>query len=130
MAVKHPLRLSTVPVEILCDVEYVESTAGRNSTTRTEKAVPLYRLTVKSCPWHEVQLQNQVNETRRQSTRQHHQSIIPPLGTKEDKPLKTSQSVRYGEGRERRVRREMRQRRKYRKICGRQFSVSHCQCRH
>ncbi len=44
---------------ILCDVQYVENTAGK--ITRTEKAVPLYRLTVKSCPWHEVQLQNQLH---------------------------------------------------------------------
>ena len=81
---------------ILCDVEYVESTAG--NIIRTKKAVPLYRLTVKSCPWHKVQRQNQVHEsTRQQSTRQHQQLTIllttPPAGTKPDKPLKTILSV-------------------------------------
>ncbi len=39
---------------IMCDIEYIKSTAGNK--TRKEKAVPLSRLTVKSCAWHEAQL--------------------------------------------------------------------------
>jgi hypothetical protein len=39
---------------IMCDVEYIKNTAGNR--TREEKAVPLSRLTVKSCVWHEAQL--------------------------------------------------------------------------
>ncbi|KAI2509245.1 hypothetical protein MHU86_5133 [Fragilaria crotonensis] len=58
---------------IVCDVEYTKNAAGNK--TRSEKAVPLFRLTLKNCPWHEAQLLSNKRGSKRQqqtTTQQQH----------------------------------------------------------
>ena len=71
---------------IVCDIEYMKNATGNK--TRSETALPLSRLTVKNCAWHEAQLCH--DSDKRGSKRKQQVTTPPPekLQSKDLTPLK------------------------------------------